>query len=191
MNRTLKQTKRAVRATQQQITESKEANKIERDALISGERPWVGVAKIGELKNYEVNGTPTVEIRIENFGKTPAIRVRAKTGMATAMPNTFVFSDVLSDPIITAHTIGTIFPNHGATSAVGMWIPLRPWQTASTTELIIFGLITYEDRLGNFHHTPICERYQPASTINGREIVPAGFDGSGSCATDATISKID
>lgn len=167
------------------------ANQIALNALVSGDRPWMGVATIGELKDYEVGSTPTAEIKIENFGKSPAIRVRAKSGMGTYTPNTFVFHDVISNPILTERAIGTIFPNHGATSTVGMWIPLKQWQKEPRTELIIVGLITYEDRLGNVHHTPICQRYQPPTIFNGRTIVEAGFVQSGSCASDPTIPKID
>jgi hypothetical protein len=105
----------------------REANGTARDALVSGERPWIGMVGIGELKNYSVGSTPTAEIEIKNFGKTPEIHVKAKSGMGTWTPNTFVFRDVISNPRITANPIGTIFPDRGATSTVGIWIPLKQW----------------------------------------------------------------
>ena len=69
LDRTLKQTKRAVRATQQQVAVGKEANKIARNALVSGERPWVGVVKIGELKHYSIGGIPTAQIKTRISGR--------------------------------------------------------------------------------------------------------------------------
>jgi len=110
--------------------------------------------------------------------------------MAIVASNTFSFRYAISLRIITEATIGTIFPDHGAESAVGIWIPLQQWQAGTTAELVIFGLITYEDRFGGIHHTPICERYHPPTRVNGKEIVPAGFDGNGSCAIDPTLPQI-
>src|ERR1700683_544642 len=180
-----------VRATQRQVGTSKDANRIARAALVSSERPWLGVAEIGELEHYTVDNTPTAQLKVETFGKTPAMQVKIRSGMGTWPQNSFTFEKVVSNRIITEHAVGTIFPNHGAQSTVGIWIPLKSWQVESPTELIIFGLITYKNWLGSIHHTPICEAYEAPTVLYGKEIVPGGFGGSGSCATDTTIPKTD
>lgn len=179
---------RYVDATQHQVAESRHANQIARDALESGERPWIGLSHFGEMQDYRIGGKPHLEIEIKNFGKTPAVDVKVTSGMVIATKGMFSFAKTLVIPPITPASLGPIFPEGRAKNSVGIWVPFPAWEMTNdssvpgTPELIMFGLITYRDRLGQIHHTPICEKYHPEVK---------GFTGDGSCATDKTIPKID
>ena len=163
----------------------RQANSTALQAIVSEERPWLGLDQITPLQDYRLGGTPYATVKIKNYGKTPAVNIKATLWIVVATANSFSFAKSQNEPITRENRLGPVFPEHGAQATVIMAVPLASWAYSATygpdsPELIIGGLLTYEDRLGGVHHTPICQHY-----------VGGGFVGDRDCATDPTIPQID
>jgi hypothetical protein len=135
--------------------EAREANDLSRQNAIASERPWLGPFA-GTIEDFAEGKTPTVEIFIQNFGKSPALNIEFG-GTVTVVPANFnrkQFLEVLTR--VSRSEEGSQFP--GQMTRIGVpSIELTPDRykgiTAGNLHLVIVGTLVYRDTSQIEHHT--------------------------------------
>jgi hypothetical protein len=117
-------------------------------------RAYIGVSKvILKFRKPEVPEIPRGIVEIQNFGKTPACKVRQWIGIGIGPhPLTYVLPES-SNPKIAS--VSTVFPNIKNISLVDLKKPLPVDAKVGTPELTVYvyGRITYEDVFKNEWYT--------------------------------------
>ncbi|HXM60238.1 MAG TPA: hypothetical protein VN950_05235 [Terriglobales bacterium] len=147
------------------------SNKLTHDALVIGQRPWLGIEP---NPTVEVDGARwKIAFTVKNYGISPALH----SAFSSEPDNAPITSDVSKAKIewacsrgeeLTRHPEGhgyTIFPGTSQTQDITIGGP-------SDTALYLLGCLTYLDEFGVvLHHTQFCETAR-APVREGSQLTP-------------------
>jgi hypothetical protein len=182
--------RKAAVAAKKSADTAQESNRITRNALELGQRPWLAFGGSPTI-NKRGKNIWYIDFEIQNFGHSPALHSSPNTNLVFAP-----FSGDLSALIsvtcsrgenVTLGTIGKRPPNvpreeTGYTVFPGVPIQLKQTVGDAKTAVTFYGCLTYLDQFADpgdrkaIHHTPYCynareplfvgERMEPCFTVN-------------------------
>lgn len=121
-----------------------------KDTAIRELRAYVGVSNA--KLDISDESLPTGAVEIQNFGRTPAYKVRHWTGIC---PQSYPLTVSLPPSTAAVSSVAVLHPNVKNTGAVVLKKSLPSGISIGTPQLTIYvyGEITYEDAFGNERHT--------------------------------------
>jgi hypothetical protein len=140
-----------------QTKKAADAALLNAEALVNSERPWLIAEVVRDSKNFHF-----YEIRINNFGRTPARFIRGDaTSVFTENPATLPIPPTYSSPIFLPKNL-VIAPDKGFPVPHGYHVPkLLQLAGGPDKTLVIYGRIIYEDTIiaGVEHEVAWCFGY--------------------------------
>jgi hypothetical protein len=146
-----------------------EANRIAWSALLSSERPWVGVASV-KLNPPQVGQDIIVTADVRNFGKTPSletiIRVRVSEPFPPEQRRRVVEQTIATFDESRLASEGVLFPNQASRGIRNStMVPMaQQWIDdfyAGKMQILVIVRIHYDDQFHRPHHTQYCGVYNP------------------------------
>jgi len=147
------------------LREVRNANAIAERAIHAHARPWIGLVR-ATLKPLNDGLPAEIAVEVENFGQSPALRVRSGISCSLIAPN-----HAPPDPGVAKHC-ATLFPGTQMKLApdIGKSTPLPPGSVAAIQAgAVVFWAVVqlfYEDGLGE-HETLMQLRYNPKTGLFG------------------------
>lgn len=152
---------------------SEQSLRISEQTLKLGERAWVMARGPKLLSVIAVGEVPRIYVRIQNSGKSPALKVRVRhtTDMVHKLPN----GPMPKWPIIGNVSEPTIAPDEYHRSIVPLGIPLTEAYLThlkrAELSIVSYGTITYFDIFKEQHHTDFCLILRD---VSGTDLSPCG-----------------
>lgn len=120
---------------------------------------------VGPLVQHNV---PTATVLLKNTGRSPALTARARLVMTVWTANTFPDWDMPLKLASDAHSIGEIDSGSAVPQTVSLIAPLTDVQGMHLERkdwfIVILGVVSYADMLGNPHETKLCLIWRETST---------------------------
>ncbi len=120
---------------------------------------------VGPLVQHNV---PTATVLLKNIGHSPALTIKVRLVMTVWTANTFPDWDMPLKLTTDSETIGEIGPGSVVPQTVSLIAPLTDVQGMHLERkdwfIVILGIVSYADILGNLHETKLCLIWQEITT---------------------------